>query len=255
MKYLDINSFLGINSILDNLDIGESVVNGRVEAYSCKTVGSDKKLYKELEHQISISKSPMSKSPKGMEVDHLSVSPFGPLTEGASKKTYMYLIATLNSSYFDYDFSLATPEQFRKEPNRHMITNSINTTLQGVVRDYNSDLKDKLWGAIDMEIDLQKTDIYSYVPDTNTGPFTEDGVIWSFNYFFYNRTLKRIVFFKCRALSKSVLSTSSHLSVPRSHRGDTEDVSDEEGGLSGWEQPGPELVLGEMEFDTASILI
>jgi hypothetical protein len=66
--------------------------------YAGKTVGSDKKLYKELEYQIS-----MSKSPKGMEVD-LSVSPFGPLTEGASKKTFMYLIATLNSSYFDYDF-------------------------------------------------------------------------------------------------------------------------------------------------------
>jgi hypothetical protein len=58
-----------------------------------------------------------------------------------------------------------------------MITNSINTTLQGVVQDYNSDLRDKLWSAIDMEIDLQKVDIYSYVPDTNTGPFTEDGVM------------------------------------------------------------------------------
>ena len=69
-----------------------------------KTVGSDKKLYKELEYQISMSKSPKSpKSPKGMEVD-LSVSPFGPLTENGSKKTFMYLIATLNSSYFDYDF-------------------------------------------------------------------------------------------------------------------------------------------------------
>eukprot|EP00026_Physarum_polycephalum_P014867 Phypoly_transcript_15431.p1 GENE.Phypoly_transcript_15431~~Phypoly_transcript_15431.p1 ORF type:complete len:280 (+),score=35.35 Phypoly_transcript_15431:89-841(+) len=250
MKYLDINSFLSINSILDNLDLGESLVNGRVEAYSCKTVGSDKKLYKELEYQIS-----MSKSPKGpaMEVD-LSVSPFGPLTEGASKKTFMYLIATLNSSYFDYDFSQATPEQFRKEPNRHMITNSINTTLQGVVQDYNSDLRDKLWSAIDMEIDLQKADIYSYVPDTNTGPFTEDGVIWSFNYFFYNRTLKRIVFFKCRALSKSALSASGALHVPR-HRDVEEDISDEESTPAGWAQEGPELVLGEMEFDTTSILI
>lgn len=35
MKYLDINSFLGINSLLDNLDIGESIVSGRIEAYSC----------------------------------------------------------------------------------------------------------------------------------------------------------------------------------------------------------------------------
>lgn len=50
-----------------------------------------------------MSKSPKSPINKAMDVD-LSVSPFGPLTEGASKKTFMYLIATLNASYFDYDF-------------------------------------------------------------------------------------------------------------------------------------------------------
>lgn len=60
-------------------------------------MGSDRRLYKEIEHTISMSKSPA--------VEHdLSISPFGAMTEGASKKTFMFLIATLNASYFDYDF-------------------------------------------------------------------------------------------------------------------------------------------------------
>jgi hypothetical protein len=32
-------------------------------------------------------------------------------------------------------------------------------------------------------------------------PFGEDGSLWSFNYFFYNKKMKRIVLFTCRALS------------------------------------------------------
>lgn len=58
-----------------------------------------------------------------------------------------------------------------------MITNTINTTLAGVVPNYNSEVKDKLWSAIDMEVELQKADIYSYIPDMTADPFTEDGVM------------------------------------------------------------------------------
>lgn len=40
----------------------------------------------------------------------------------------------------------------------------------------------------------------SYNPDLTSDPFSEDGCIWSFNYFLYNKKLKRIVFFTCRAV-------------------------------------------------------
>lgn len=40
--------------------------------------------------------------------------------------------------------------------------------------------------------------IYSYTPDMRSDPFSEDGCLWSFNYFFYNKKLKRILFFTCR---------------------------------------------------------
>lgn len=40
----------------------------------------------------------------------------------------------------------------------------------------------------------------SYNPDLDSDPFGEDGSLWSFNYFFYNKRLKRIVFFSCRSI-------------------------------------------------------
>jgi len=245
MKYLDITSFLGVNSLLDNLDAGDSIINGRVEAYSCKNAGSDKKLYKEIEHQFV----ELSKSPKASDGD-LSVSPFGPLTASASRKTFIYLIATMNASYCDYDFSNATPEQFRKEPNRHIIMNSINTTLAVVVPDYNNTVKDQLWSAIDMEVDLKKADIYSYISDLTSDPFTEDGVIWNFNYFFYNKALKRIILFKCRSVSKSSLASSQTPTTPRPWP--VEESSDEEEDNIWLPEP---TNFGDMEFDTTSILI
>lgn len=46
----------------------------------------------------------------------------------------------------------------------------------------------------------------SYNPDLDSDPFGEEGSLWSFNYFFYNKKLKRIVFFTCR----SVRSAQGH---------------------------------------------
>lgn len=50
--------------------------------------------------------------------------------------------------------------------------------------------------------DLADCDVYSYRKDNNADvdPFSERSAIWSFTYFFYNRRLKRIVFFSCRSL-------------------------------------------------------
>ncbi|KAL8584410.1 hypothetical protein ACOMHN_032030 [Nucella lapillus] len=85
------------------------------------------------------------------------------------------------------------------------VTQAINTQLFGgqVGR-----LEDKLWQAVDGEIDLKECQIYSYNPDMSSDPFGEEGCVWSFNYFFYNPKLKRVVFFTCRAKSRSAFGDS-----------------------------------------------
>ena len=45
----------------------------------------------------------------------------------------------------------------------------------------------------------------SYNPDLESDPFAEEGTLWSFNYFFYNKKLKRILFFSCHALRYNII--------------------------------------------------
>ena len=42
--------------------------------------------------------------------------------------------------------------------------------------------------------------LVSYNPDLNSDPYGEEGTLWSFNYFFYNKKMKRILFLTCRAI-------------------------------------------------------
>jgi len=188
MRFLDLPA-LSMLQLSINRDLGESLLVGRVEAYSCKRAGSDKKLARSLEQQYI-----------GNEI---STSPFGPLTESASRKTLLHLVSTLNASYVDYDFSTTSPEQFRKESSASVVINSVDSTLSAAIGPDYASIRDKIWSTLDAEVQLQRCDVYSYLPDQVDDPFTEQGTIWSLNFFFYNRALKRILYFACRAISKS----------------------------------------------------
>ncbi|NXW09546.1 MAF1 polymerase, partial [Fregetta grallaria] len=150
----------------------------------------------------------------------------GPLSDKCSRKTLFYLIATLNESFRpDYDFSAAKSHEFSREPSLNWVVNAVNCSLFSAVREDFNALKPHLWDAVDEEICLSECDIYSwggsgagagrrarrgvphasacccsYNPDLDSDPFGEDGSLWSFNYFFYNKRLKRIVFFTCRSI-------------------------------------------------------
>jgi len=195
MKFLEIASLELLNAQLSVESLSrDSVIHGKLEAYSCKRAGSDKKLYKTLEEQYQIE---FSKSPEY----ELATSPFGPMVQPQSRKSLIDLISVLNASFPDYDFCNVKPEQFSKEDARHVI-DTIGTVLAGVIPNFNSTFGPKLWATVDSEIRIKESDIYSYIPDLDSDPYAEDGNIWSFNYFFYNRKLKRVLFFTCRAVSK-----------------------------------------------------
>jgi hypothetical protein len=187
---------------LSGIDIGDSIIYGRIECYSCKKAGSDKKLYKSLEQQFQ---DEIARSP---DLSALSVSPFGPLTEKSSRLTLIELISTLNAAFPDYDFSDLKAEQFRKEPSLHSVVTFIDTMLSNVVPRYEQ-FKVRMWNAIDQEIQLHDSQIYSLIPDPDSDPFAEDGNIWNFNFFFYNKKVKRIIFFTCRAQRKIPLAMTA----------------------------------------------
>ncbi|PNY16085.1 repressor of RNA polymerase III transcription MAF1 [Trifolium pratense] len=62
-------------------------------------------------------------------------------------------------------------------------------------------LLDALFKAVDEVVTLADCEIYGYLPDSEADPLPDRGAIWSFNFLFYNRKLKRIVTFRLSCFS------------------------------------------------------
>ena len=88
--------------------------------------------------------------------------------------------------------SSVRPEEFTQE-SYDLVAHSINASLQKALA-LEPSLAPKLWKAIET---ISPTDclIFSYVPSAE-GPLSEC-CIWSFNYFFYNKEIKRLLFLTC----------------------------------------------------------
>ncbi|KAI8590312.1 RNA polymerase III-inhibiting protein maf1 [Geranomyces variabilis] len=206
MKYLtDFESLENINNQLSCIDTGDCRLFGRVEAYSCKNTEDDKRLKRHVDEKyppevpLEIG-SWQSASSSGHSPNRHAGSP---LNDRVTRKTFFYLLATLNAAFPDYDFSDLNPDSFSKVPSSHVV-NTVNTTLLvhlGIDSAAHA-VGAKIWAAIDEAISLSECEMYSFNPDGDSEPDAEEqGNLWSFYYFFTNRRQKRIVFFTARAVS------------------------------------------------------
>ncbi|GFH26385.1 repressor of RNA polymerase III transcription [Haematococcus lacustris] len=154
MKFLDLPPLARITSFLDHVDVGDYVVEGKLEAYSCKLAGLDKKLSKSLEQEVQTGSSPLE----------LSASPVGPLSESACRKTLIYLILTLspstlcmqNNVYSDHDFSSLRAHHFKKEAGVTRAEETIDSHLLEVSKVWTKTpgvgeqpFLESLWSSID----------------------------------------------------------------------------------------------------------
>lgn len=82
------------------------------------------------------------------------------LSSTCNRKTIFYLIATLNASFQDYDFSNAKSEEFSREPSLEWVINSINSNLSTAIGEPYAKLSSRLWASIDEQICLPDCSIY-----------------------------------------------------------------------------------------------
>lgn len=198
MKLLDFASLESINTFLTNVCIGEYTIKGKLDAYSCKHVGSDKKLSFSLEHEILYHLGQSSDSDPPSSPDFLLYT--------TSRKTLIYLVLTLNHMYPDYDFSAVEAHHFFREETWDSFKQIFETYLLEAAKEWaeandGDSFLGSLYKALDKAVKLPECEVYSYCPDSDTDPLLEKGAIWSFNFFFYNRKMKRVVSFRCCCLS------------------------------------------------------
>ena len=222
MKYLEIESLQKVTAFLSDRKVGARVLDGRVEAFSCKAAGDDKKLMKRLEQTML---EELATSPKP---DVTAASPLGSLTDASTRTLLIRLISTLNASFPDYDFSTAKADDFVKEPDTRRVVFNINKALSDVTTE-SAGFTEQLWGAINEVIKLPECSVYSYIPDLDEDPLST-GTLWSFNYFFVNNTEKKIVFFTCLARSKNAARAATKRSE--------DDLSDNEGDMGVFDDDG-----------------
>jgi hypothetical protein len=179
---------------------------------------------------------------------------FGPLSDHTSRRTFAYLIATLNASHPHYDFSnVLRPADFKREKNLRRIMANLDSILANVRGSTHASHSThhmggsalgggsmdgaaapavtetvwgpKCWALIDKEMHLDDCTMFSYQPETD--PFEEDeSAIWSAHYFFFNRSCKRVAYLYVRVVpvmsSQSPTVSPSPYATGRRRRGESD---------------------------------
>lgn len=243
MKFLPLRDFDDVTSAL-NFDTPDCHVVGGCDLYTTKAAGTDKKLYKNIETslesqyesllRLSASLSPPQQSTVATSMNLSRSSPFGPLSQISSRRTFAYLIATLNASHPDYDFShILRPTDFRKERSLKAVMNNIDSTLYNLRPNHGMSLQvpsqttyavassattasqtwgPQMWTLIDKEMTLKECSIFCFDP-VDDPMDDEDQAIWSLNYFFFNKARKRVAYIYIRGIA--VMSHSPRTGVAK----------------------------------------
>jgi len=290
MKFLENDKLADLTARLTDatLGTGDRFINGRIEAFTMKRAGTDKKYahalgekfqneldfvhteIAELRRSIGRSVSAGSKvetskkaqvprkgkrrslsmdsqmvgvsrkvksclrlRSESLHVDlnkspnfNYSNSALGDFQQTCTRRLMTDLILTLNISFPDYDFSNVKPSHFVKMAS---CTSAINRTNENLSELSDTELVGKnflceLWNAVNDVIGFADSEVYSYVPPnkfddgdplsflTQTLDRT-DGTnmvpLWTFNFFFINKSLKRILLFTCvQTMRNEIVSTS-----------------------------------------------
>jgi hypothetical protein len=128
MKYIEVPELSRLAQALCH-EGPECSVRTRIEAYSCKPIGRDKRLARELEQSYADEVAHSPPLPSFVEPELELATAFGQLDKHATRKTLYQLIATLNVAFPDHDFSAVRPGQFTREPSGASVLSALSTTL------------------------------------------------------------------------------------------------------------------------------
>eukprot|EP00158_Paraphelidium_tribonemae_P002192 Partr_v1_DN25186_c2_g1_i1_m76791 len=135
MRYIPTDFLDELNASLTGIDTSDCRITGRLEVYVCKSMGQDKKLYKQLEKQYHDDKQAKDSAllarnihrnsageEDGISLDcqvdisgneppsataevlQYEAAPFGSMNDSHTRKVLFHLIACLNMAFPEYEF-------------------------------------------------------------------------------------------------------------------------------------------------------
>ncbi len=229
MRYVDDAKLAALTTWLGGRELGDRVISARIDIFLCQKGGEDRKARGKLDALIRDTAAGGAGREEGRkegvpgssgtasfvggggstttlvdggvgfrEIPDISI---GDLSDSNVRKTLINLIFTMNESFPDHDFSTISASSFHKGPSVAEVMNNVARDLAEVSDLYDADFQEKLWCAIEEAIKLEDCQVYHYVSDMEGDPFS-DGCLWSFNYFFCNQQLNKVLYFVCICKSK-----------------------------------------------------
>eukprot|EP00752_Nemacystus_decipiens_P012322 g10925.t1 len=175
---------------------------------------------------------------------------FGVLTDVGVRRTLVDLICTMNASFPDYDFSGVRPDNFEKEASVSLVRNKVNAALAEISVIHNTIFLESFWADLDEVMKLKDCEVYSYSPDMEGDPFTE-GCLWSFNHFFVNKSLKRVLFLHCTTKSKLQVMDDMNMMGSMSDSDADDDEDQEEAEFDNDNDNCSGYIMGDMDMEPA----
>lgn len=187
MKYLENLALENLTKSITSRELGGGlIIQGRCETYSTKKAGDEKKQSKILESKFADSSPTNSHAKFDVSLK--------------TKKVLGDLIQTMNCSMVDYDFSELTPDSFSQVSITEAVQ-TINSHLAEITVSSPTFINDMWRDISDAMVNLSQCEVYKLV-DGSFIDEVESGTVWSFNFFFCSKELKRVLYFTCMATSK-----------------------------------------------------
>ncbi|KAJ1419346.1 Maf1 regulator-domain-containing protein [Ochromonadaceae sp. CCMP2298] len=185
MRYLENLALENLTKEITNRELGGGlIVQGRCETYSTRKDSDEMKPVKSADVKSNDGSSSSKSNDNGLK----------------TKKVLGDLIQTMNDSMLDYDFSELSPASF-KQVSVVEAVQDINIHLAEITVSSPSFLNNMWRDISEAMISLPQCEAYKLVD----GMFideVESGTVWSFNYFFCNKDIKRVLYFTCMATAK-----------------------------------------------------
>lgn len=217
MKFLECANLSYMSALINGVDVGDCIFYANMEAYSCKSVKTDRKLSHLIERRMAeeneferLCSPPTLPSESPPDCTSISLGYGSSLDSTPSSKTssqlhvYTTLVLCLNHAYnYEFDFSTIPREYFRQEDSLSSLKNTINTLLERVGT-ANANFFEDFWQTVGDVVTLSDCDFYTYTPEEGEDPVEEleKGTLWSKHFFFFCKKQRRILLFRCWAKSK-----------------------------------------------------
>ncbi|CAA9986976.1 repressor of RNA polymerase III transcription MAF1, putative [Plasmodium knowlesi strain H] len=107
------------------------------------------------------------------------------------------VINILNYVFPDYEFKFLNKSNLKQIKNMNTVIDNINYNLFYVIENIYRGFNKRIWKILKELIDFKHCDVYTYLNDTDNDPYVDKESISSFNYFFFAKKNKRILFISC----------------------------------------------------------